>query len=436
MSKSIERALAALRGLGRVEQMRAWAREGLAPAERPKTNSHIHLPPNFSAFESVTQALDLAAEEGVRLLGASNYYDYDVYGQFSAGAAARGIFPLFGLEIISLADESAAAGVKINDPNNPGRMYICGKGITRFGRMPPRAAELIGVIRDNDAARAEQMVRLVADIFAAGGVDARLDAAGVIDTIVRRHGCRAEAVTIQERHIGQAFQEALFELVGPADRVALLGGILGTPSAVDPEDAVDVQGEIRSHLMKAGRPAFVAETFLSFDEAVELILALGGIPCYPTLADGADPICEYEQSVEKLIGALKAAGITLAEFIPIRNTPEVLRHYAKSIRAAGIALTGGTEHNTLDLLPIEPTCVGGAPVPEDVKDLFWEGACITAAHQFLSLHGRCGFVDAGGRPNADYADDEQRIASFARLGAAVIETYYQSNPRKRKVCRS
>ena len=33
--------------------------------------------------------------------------------------------------------------------------------------------------------------------------------------------------------------------------------------------------------MKAGKPAFVTETFLRFDEARELILALGGIPCYP-----------------------------------------------------------------------------------------------------------------------------------------------------------
>ena len=29
-------------------------------------NAHIHLPPNFSAFDSVEQAVSLAAEQGLR----------------------------------------------------------------------------------------------------------------------------------------------------------------------------------------------------------------------------------------------------------------------------------------------------------------------------------------------------------------------------------
>jgi len=36
------------------------------------------------------------------------------------------------------------------------------------------------------------------------------------------------------------------------------------------------------------------------------------------------------------------------------------------------------------------------------RRLAWSGACVVAAHQFLSLHGECGYVDADGRPNADY----------------------------------
>ncbi|MCX5682728.1 MAG: hypothetical protein NT049_03485, partial [Planctomycetota bacterium] len=65
------------------------------------------------------------------------------------------------------------------------------------------------------------------------------------------------------------------------------------------------------------------------------------------------------------------------------------------------------------------------PVPEDVKDIFWEGACVAAAHQFLSLHGECGFVDAQGAPNPAYKTAEERIAAFRRLGAAVMETYFR-----------
>jgi hypothetical protein len=189
---------------------------------------------------------------------------------------------------------------------------------------------------------------------------------------------------------------------------------------------VKIQNEIRAQLMKAGKPAYAAETFVSFEEAYRLILELGGIPAYPTLADGTSPICPFEEPVEKLIAELKARGFACAEFIPIRNTPEVLSQYVRAMRAAGLVVTAGTEHNTLDLLPIEPTCLNGAPVPDDLKEIFWEGACVVAAHQFLTLHGECGFVDAQGKPNPKYPNASARIAAFKSLGESVIHRYLSS----------
>lgn len=426
MSQLVQEALDALVELGSPEELEALAAGGLAPPSRPRVNSHIHLPPNFSAFGSVAQAVDLAAEQGVRVVGVSNYYDYRVYGEFVSLARRRGIFPLFGLEIIALIDELVRDGTLINDPNNPGRIYICGKGITRFADMTPRAGELIGEIRDCDARRMAEMTDKVAAIFASCGVDAGLDAEAVIDRVVARHGGPRDAVTLQERHLARAFQEALFAAVGVEDRAAKLGELFGAPYEADPADAVKVQGEIRTHLMKAGKPAFIAESFLDFPEAYELILELGGIPCYPTLADGASPICPYEEPVEALIGRLRASNIHMAELIPIRNEPDVLVRYVKAMRAAGLAVVAGTEHNTLDLPPIEPTCRKAAPVPEEAKEIFWEGACAVAAHQFLTSHGRCGFVDAAGAPHPAFATAEERIAAFARLGAAVIGRYQQT----------
>ena len=431
MSQSVQDALDGLRGLGGADEMAAMAAAGSAPAFRPLVNSHIHLPPNFSAFRSIEQAVSLAAEQGVGVLGVSNYYYHDVYGEYVALARRSGIFPLFGLEIIALIDEHVRDGVLINDPGNPGRIYICGKGITRFGEMTDEAERLMGIIRRNDERRMAEMTSRLAAIFADRGLDTGLDDQAVVDMVVRRHGCPREIVVIQERHVAQAFQEVLFERVTPPGRIERLERILGAASgAAGADDAVTIQNEIRSHLMKAGKAAFVAETFVSFDEARRLILELGGIPCYPTLADGTSPICPYEQPVDELIGRIGALGVHCAEFIPIRNTPDVLSRYVRAIRAAGLPVLGGTEHNTLEMLGIEPTCIGGAPVPEEVRDIFWEGACVAAAHQFLTLHGRCGFVDADGEPNADYAGDEQRIAAFAALGAAVIERYYHPGDKR------
>jgi len=115
------------------------------------------------------------------------------------------------------------------------------------------------------------------------------------------------------------------------------------------------------------------------------------------------------------------------------RSPEVLSDYVKTLRSSGIVVVGGTEHNTLDLIGIEPTCVGGAEVPEDVKDIFFEGACVAAGHQFLTAHGEVGFVDADGTPNTQYDTPEERIDAMAKLGAAVINRYFEVNPTKEQL---
>jgi hypothetical protein len=422
--ESMQELLAAMKALGTVGEMQAAADAGRTPPRRPKSNGHIHLPPNFSALDSVPQLMDLAAAQGVTVLGASNYYDYSVYADFAALAGAKGIFPIFGTEVICLLDDLAKAGIKVNDPGNPGRIYFCGKGLTRFAPMNRKAKATIDLIWKNDTDRMTRMIDALAQIFESHGVRTGLTLDAVKDMIVRRHGSPRETVCVQERHAAKAFQEVLFERVPAAARADALTRIFGV-APKDTASAVAVQNDLRSHLMKAGKAAFVEEALVTFRQGYRLVLELGGIPCYPTLADGTLPICGYEDPVGKLIETLHKARVYSAEFIPIRNKPEVLSRYVKAMRAAGFAILGGTEHNTLDLLPIEPTCLKGAPVPEDVKDIFWEGACVTAAHQFLTLHGECGFVDTQGKPNPAYKSDEERIAAFRRLGAAVMETYFQ-----------
>ena len=83
-----------------------------APLEA-RINAHIHLPPNFSAFETVEQAVDLASAQDIGALGASNYYDYEVYGEFGALALKNGIYPLFGLEIIAMSESLRLSGAKV-----------------------------------------------------------------------------------------------------------------------------------------------------------------------------------------------------------------------------------------------------------------------------------------------------------------------------------
>ena len=88
-----------------------------------------------------------------------------------------------------------------------------------------------------------------------------------------------------------------------------------------------------------------------------------------------------------------------------------------------MVVVAGTEHNTLDMIPMTPQCKGAAAVPESVQEIFWEGACVLAAHQFLVAHGEPGYVDAQGQLSPEYATTEERLTAFHQLGAAVIQTY-------------
>jgi hypothetical protein len=105
----------------------------------------------------------------------------------------------------------------------------------------------------------------------------------------------------------------------------------------------------------------------------------------------------------------------------------VLREYVTALRSAGLVVTAGTEHNSQDLIGLEPICGDGSPVADDLKKVFWEGACVIAAHQFLVAGGEAGYVDGGGRLNSVYNDSEGRIGAFAALGAAVIERYFEKS---------
>jgi hypothetical protein len=417
MDKNPMQTTGFLKELGEVAEVNAEAGSAALPKSLTY-NSHIHLPPNFSAFETVEQAVELAADQGVQVLGCGNYYDYSVYQKFTETAQSKGVFPLFGTEIIALETDLQEKGIRINDPGNPGRHYICGKGISRFEELSPRADELLSGIRTNDTLRMRGMALKMAGVFSEHGIDTALDEQAVIGRVVKRHGCSADTVTLQERHLAQAFQEVFFDKIPEAEREQKLIDLFGAPPQSKSSDAVGVQNEIRSNLMKAGKICFVSETFVNLAQAKELIVELGGIPCYPVLADGSKNRCEYETPLEGLIETLKANNYTMVELITIRNSAEVLAEYVSAIRKAGIAVVAGTEHNTLDLLPIKPACVGGGAVPEEIDAIFKEGICVLAAHAFLKAHGEDGFVDG----QEDEAND--RIERFSRIGAVVLEKYF------------
>ena len=386
----------------------------------PIVNTHVHLPPNFSAFETAEDAVETAAAEDIRVLGASNFHDRRIYGRFAEAAAAAGIVPLFGIESISIIDAERDAGMQVNDPANPGRIYLCGKGVDPFATPTAAAGALAARARDADDARMRSMVALLADRFTAAGLGTALTAENIAEEVAELAGCPREWVVLQERHVAMAFQEALFLAVAPERRHDVLSRAFGGPAAASTTHPIAVQDEIRSRLMKAGRPAFVPESPVSFDDAYQLILGSGGIPCYPTLADGASPVCPWEEPPDALAQRVLGRGIHAAELIPNRNQPAVVDAYVAAFRDAGIVVMAGTEHNTRQRLPLEPRCVDGSLPSPAARAAFWEATCVVAAHQHLRASGQQGYVDGQGRLNPGFPDGESRIRWFAELGAELI----------------
>lgn len=392
------------------------------PLDTLPANTHIHLPPNFSAFNSVEQAVEKAASEGIKVLGCGNYYDFTVYDKFVELVKSNNIFPVFGTEIIALEKQFQADGIRINDPGNPGKFYICGKAIAKFENFTPKATELVDYIRTSDAKRMAQMAQKMGQHFKSNGIDIALDADEIIAKLAAKCNCPTETITLQERHLTQAYQQVLFEKMPAADRAETLTKIYYTEPAADINDPVAVQNEMRSMLLKAGKPCFVDEEFVSLSQAQTLICQLGGIPCYPVLADGSKVRCEYEQTPETLIEKLKSNNINMAEFIPNRNSQAVMTEYVKEIRAAGIAVVAGTEHNTLDLIDILPACKDG-DVPPQAAEIFWEGTCVSIAHQFMIANGQPGYVDENGNLNNQYKNADETIKAFAKIGSEVLRRY-------------
>ncbi|MDO5727822.1 MAG: SDR family NAD(P)-dependent oxidoreductase, partial [Bowdeniella nasicola] len=140
---------------------------------------------------------------------------------------------------------------------------------------------------------------------------------------------------------------------------------------------------------------FVPEVPLSFADAYQYILDMGGIPTYPILADGAAQMSPVEWPPASLADWLTKRNIHAVELIPNRNAGEIVDRYVRELDAAGFVVMAGTEHNTPDQIPLQPESSDGA-LSDRAREVFYAGACVVAAHQARRQRGVAGFVDGSG----------------------------------------
>ncbi|HKI88643.1 MAG TPA: hypothetical protein VKA38_06420 [Draconibacterium sp.] len=382
----------------------------------PEINGHIHTPHSFSAFSEIEQAFHLAKKEDVSVLGINDFYTTDGYDKFTVMAEKYTIFPLFNIEFMALQNDLQEAGIRVNDPNNPGRTYFSGKGLRQPAKMNEASFNKIKDMQEESNRQTYEMVKKLNTFFVENNIDIQFDPAEVQSRLAKN--------LFRERHIAQAIRISVFEKEETdLGRAKLLNDIfLGKEIKSSIDDVAGLENEIRGNLLKAGGAAFVPEdpkAFLSLDEVIEIVIDAGGIPCYPVLLDfGNGNFTDYEADKEKLLQELIKNDVYSIELIPGRNEYQILKDFVTFFHKNGFVITFGSEHNTPQLDPLKITCKGGIKLDDELKNINYEGAAVVAAHQYLIANGKEGYL------NGRKAKTEEK-KHFVELGKAIITHFLQ-----------
>ena len=387
-------------------------------SKRFDLNGHIHTPYSFSAFESISQIFELANAENIKAVGINDFIVTDGHQAFHDKAVASGVFPLFNIEFMGLLKSEQANGIRVNDPNNPGRTYFSGKGLDFPSNPDDATRQLLLSVKEESNKQTAQMI-------------AQLDE--FLKSIDMPFGMSYEEVKadfaedlVRERHIAKAVRDRVSRYFASEEDRKKAFKTIFSGKAVESEldDFNALENEIRSRLLKSGGPAFVPEddnAFLEIDRVMDVIVKMGGIPCYPVLLDDKNGnFTEYETDFEKLRDNLKSMNISSIELIPGRNDLKILKKFVEVFDKDNFVITFGTEHNTPQLIPLKVDTRGHIDLDEELKEISYKGACVIAAHQYLRAKGNEGYIGVNGRAKIEEIDD------FRTLGSAVFNHYFSN----------
>ncbi|MFW5820689.1 MAG: hypothetical protein ACOCWA_05325 [Bacteroidota bacterium] len=383
-----------------------------------EVNAHFHTPYSFSAFDDLRLIFRMASSEGVNVLGINDFYTTAGYEEFHELCIEYKKFPLFNIEFMGLLKEEQKNGIRVNDPNNPGRTYFSGKGLDYPVSLEGSSLKKLENVKAESQKQTKKMFRLASDHLKSINPDLELDYDSALEKYTRG--------MLRERHIAKIIRDKVFEQYKTTEeRKDILRKIYkGEETGVNLESPAALEGEIRSKLLKSGGVAYVKEdpkAFLEIDEVIRIILDAGGIPTYPVLLDDKEGnYTDYERDFEKLYTELTSRNIYSVELIPGRNNHEQLQEFVNFFHDRGFIITFGTEHNTPALIPLKITAGGGKALSEEMKRINFEGACLIAAHQYLRAKNEEGYLEKNGRPRL------QNKEELIELGNAVIEFFLQN----------
>ena len=388
-----------------------WSRDQRVP----EVNGHLHSPYSFCSFRNIGQMFSMAEEEHVKVLGINDFFTVDGYDEFARLSLEHGIFPLFNIEFTGLMKDLQQKGVRVNDPNNPGRVYFSGKALRHPLAVSGKNLQFLDDLQLNSQEQVRKMIQKA---------DAHLHSVGAPFSLTYE-GVRQQYAEklVRERHIARAIREGIsVSIPSPGERDEFYTRMFGGKKlSASQDDKAGVENEIRSHILKKGGKAFVVEDNRAFPEIrkiLDFIVDAGGIPCYPALLDDKNgKMTGFEGDWDMMDEVLRSLDVYCLELIPARNSLKKLSEFVELFNEKGYIITFGTEHNAPGLSPITVAVEKDKALPAELKKISWEGCCALAAHQYLVARGEEGI------PGGMSAGDLQKHSFYVDLGNAIIKKF-------------
>jgi hypothetical protein len=358
-----------------------------------RTNTHIHTPYSFSAYDSVEHLVALARDEGIVALGINDIATCDGYAEFQEWCGRYRIFPVFNIEFLVRNEELKADKALQNAPADAGFLYLCGKSLSYPLKLSADHQNLLIASWKKTQDYIWGVIDRLNDHLKKCAIAISLD----YNDVRKRYAKKI----VHERHVARVlYDEMVRAYTTPQDFEAALVRLFGDDAlAPHRHDPVSVQMEIYERFL-VRNPAIASsarkEHYMRLREAHSLILDGGGIPCYSIGTIPVNQVKDCESDASRLAEVLERSRIFAVDFFPLRTELEILKTWVMVFSNRGFCVTFGTGHNTPERLPFVPTLFGNQPLDQEMTLIGWEGACILAAHQEMRKMNRSGFVNNAG----------------------------------------
>jgi hypothetical protein len=410
----------------RLETLSKFKMKGINRTENGWINLHVHTNESFSAFRSPAEAVWHASNQNIEYFGINDHYTVDGYAEFRSACKIMKLKATFSIEAIAMDKEKHKNKRRFNDPDNPGRIYIIGKGVSCDLENGSREQSVLLTMRESIRKRNKRIAEKLNRYAEDKGHSLNFSYSDVRSLTPRGN--------TTERHVVQAFCEKINSLYKNKDvQFDIYKRLLDCE--IDENtlaDSSELQTLVRAKLIKTGMSCYVEEdskAFTSIRNLIDIHRKYGAIPSYGLMGN---PITEEEEDFDALVKTVKSYGIYAFDLFEFRTELKRAKEIVKTASYYGIPVFIGTEHNTKKLLPLTGE-IGKDP---DLHKYLRKSADFLCGHQLLSDVCGIGYLTPEGKPR--FGDAKEGFLFFSRIGKLdlseeKIEELRKKDLKERKI---